>query len=199
MNRIEKNAYERARRKKHRDVEKLAYIEKIKKEYGARVIPNIPDYYVNDKGRVFSIIETAELKWRMIQKRASVNLRVSLKKYKNWYVHRLVMVAFHGHSELVVNHKDGNPLNNNIDNLEYCTQYENMKHAREVLNVGFIKNGTHIKAKLKEKDVKFILDNKDITNKDLAKKFNVDQAVISNVRRGTKYKVIINKITRGGL
>lgn len=51
----------------------------------------------------------------------------------------------------------------------------------------------------KIKVVKFILDNKDITNKDLAKKFNVDQAVISNVRRGTKYKVIINKITRGGL
>ena len=32
-----------------------------------------------------------------------------------------------------VNHKDGNKLNNNIDNLEWCSRADNMRHSREVL------------------------------------------------------------------
>lgn len=32
-----------------------------------------------------------------------------------------------------VNHKDGNKLNNDLKNLEWCTQSENMLHSRRVL------------------------------------------------------------------
>ena len=44
-------------------------------------------------------------------------------------LHRLVIGAFNGESELQVNHIDGDKRNNKLDNLEYCTQSENMKHA----------------------------------------------------------------------
>jgi len=45
-------------------------------------------------------------------------------------VHRLVMSAFFGDdSDLVVNHKDGNRSNNNLENLEFCTHAQNSKHA----------------------------------------------------------------------
>jgi hypothetical protein len=37
---------------------------------------------------------------------------------------------------LVINHKDGNKLNNNIDNLEYVTIAENIRHA--------VINGMHV-------------------------------------------------------
>lgn len=45
-------------------------------------------------------------------------------------VHRLVAKAFLGdHPNLVVNHKDGNRRNNNLNNLEWCTAGENNRHA----------------------------------------------------------------------
>lgn len=48
-------------------------------------------------------------------------------------VHRLVLLAFVGPSDLDCNHKDGNKNNNYLDNLEYLTHTENAIHARDVL------------------------------------------------------------------
>ena len=30
-----------------------------------------------------------------------------------------------------INHKDGNPLNNHVDNLEWADNFENMRHAQD--------------------------------------------------------------------
>lgn len=50
---------------------------------------------------------------------------------KRHRVHRLVASAFIGVSELQVNHIDGIKTNNNINNLEYVTASENIKHYIE--------------------------------------------------------------------
>jgi hypothetical protein len=52
-------------------------------------------------------------------------------KQKNCRVHRLVAEAFlvKPYGKDVVNHKDGNVTNNKVDNLEWCTQAENLAHA----------------------------------------------------------------------
>ncbi len=45
------------------------------------------------------------------------------------YAHPLILEALKGPSWLITNHKDGNKLNNNINNLEYCTSKQNRDHA----------------------------------------------------------------------
>ena len=68
--------------------------------------------YINNKG------------YRMIHLRMRIDKMCS--------VHRLVMKAFKPCSlmdELQVNHIDGNKDNNNINNLEWCTGLENIRHS----------------------------------------------------------------------
>ena len=55
---------------------------------------------------------------------------ISYCAYKNRLVHRLVAIAFVPNSQNLpeVNHKDCNPTNNNVDNLEWCTHKQNEAH-----------------------------------------------------------------------
>lgn len=50
------------------------------------------------------------------------------------YIHRLVAIAFipNPNNYSQINHKDGNKANNHVDNLEWCTQSQNMKHAYDI-------------------------------------------------------------------
>lgn len=69
------------------------------------------------------------------QKRSKDNtMRIELWKdgeHRTWLVHRLIALTFleNGNKNLTVNHKDGNRLNNNVENLEMVTLKENIQHA----------------------------------------------------------------------
>lgn len=57
---------------------------------------------------------------------------INLFKYgwrKKFYLHRLVALTYIWESSLEVNHKDWNKLNNSIQNIEYVTSSENIKHS----------------------------------------------------------------------
>ena len=71
----------------------------------------------------------------------------------HWFakVHRLIAMTFLPNPNHLsdVNHKDGNKLNNKVENLEWCSHSENQKHAlRTGLNVKPYAAGKYKKAVL---------------------------------------------------
>ena len=79
-----------------------------------------------------------------------------------------------------VNHIDGNKLNNYVDNLEWCTQSENIQHA---VATGLKAQGEeHGRAKLTNEQVEEIRANPyGLTLEKLAEKFGVSSVVHSRV------------------
>lgn len=62
-------------------------------------------------------------------------LRTKGKQDSRHQIHRIVAIAFISNplNKGYVNHKDGNRLNNHVDNLEWVTNQENVLHAMNVL------------------------------------------------------------------
>lgn len=123
--------------------------------------------------------------------------RVSLSKNgcsKTYKVHRLVAEAFIPNPNLLpqVNHIDGNKENNVVDNLEWCSQSENMLHAyAHGLNQNNGENNPA--AKLTVKDVQWIRNNYKNRHSEfgavpMAEKFGVHRKTILRIVNGKQWK-----------
>jgi hypothetical protein len=112
-------------------------------------------------------------------------------KRKTVYVHRMVAIAFleNNLNKPQVNHKDGNPLNNNLTNLEWCTESENQQHAYAAGLKG--KGVEHGMAKLTEiqvREIKYGLS--ELNNNEVAKLYNINRGTVRNIRLGNIWKHI---------
>lgn len=90
-------------------------------------------YGVTRSGRVYSYkrnIFLSETKPRSRWEYVLVGLYKDGRQ-KLFGVHRLVALTFipNPNNLQIVNHKDGNKQNNCVENLEWCTQKENVAHA----------------------------------------------------------------------
>ena len=106
-------------------------IQKCKRNTMEVIIDGFPNYTINRNGVVKNIV-TGKVK--KPSKGANGYLYVDLYNQgasKKFYIHRLLGEHFipNPHNKRTINHKDGNKLNNSLDNLEWATDAENLKHA----------------------------------------------------------------------
>lgn len=117
-----------------------------------------------------------------------VTLHKNSKK-KIFRVNRLVALTFIPNPNNLpeVDHADGRPFNNHVTNLRWVTSSDNQKFA---LATGLRKMGAeHGQAKLTDEQVTYIRNNPDnLTQRLLAKKFDVVKTTIADIQRGKKYK-----------
>ena len=102
-------------------------------------------------------------------------------KYKSILTHRLVVIHFLGKSNLTVNHKNGNKLNNNVNNLEWVSFEENIKHAKA--NNLFCKGSRNGKTKLTNRDIQLIRYKYKLgkSQRIIGKEFGVSHACIFKI------------------
>lgn len=100
-----------------------------------RVLPNGTIRYCNQKGKVLSLTLNKGTR-KGVMPRYQVQLSKDCK-VNVFQVHRLVAKMFLGCKDNEeVNHKDGNPLNNEVENLECVSRLENINHAFENRLIG---------------------------------------------------------------
>lgn len=182
-------------------------------------VPGWEDYAVSNQGRVKSLARTVSTKnqnaeftyeragrvMRITKTTGIYNgfyLRVQLRRlnsFKSIMVHTLVMAAFVGEriEGMQINHINGVKNDNNLVNLEYCTQSENLLHA---IRTGLKPVGCGTKApnsKLSHAEVAEVkrhFSGKRPTHKECLKfgaKFGTHYATIYNIVIGKSHKELV--------
>ena len=125
-------------------------------------------------------------------KKIPINKKGYLQASNLGYVHKIVAENFIENPEMKsqVNHKDGNKLNNHVNNLEWTTCKENIEHAwKNKLNIASkgSKNGA---SKLIEAQVLEIkkLFSQGVKSIELAKIFFVSERTIGRILSGESWK-----------
>ena len=148
-------------------------------------IKGYENYLISDRGRVYNY------KYKKFRKLGNVRgyHQVDLCKngvMKTLAIHRLVALAFipNPENKETVNHIDGCKTNNHADNLEWCTQKENVQHS---WSNGLVKpkigvNNSQVKLSEKEVlEIRKLYATGEYTQTALAKMFNVGQTLIGYI------------------
>ena len=177
------------------------------------------DYQISDLGRVKSFKKCRGSNERILKPRKGKYgyLNISLRKNNKlmtFTIHRLVLMYFKpiDTPELFqCNHIDGNKQNNYINNLEWCTRSENAKHAYRIGLMSNPMTGKHhskeTKNKIREKcignnssrhiltedevrEIKILLKEKKLLQKEIAKIYNVGSNIISMIKLNKRWKYV---------
>lgn len=162
-------------------------------------ITDYPIYQVTSHGRIYNTILK---KFRKLYLRKDGYFYIDLYNNgigKTFGVHRIVANEFcyeRSDEKNVVNHKDGNKLNNYYKNLEWCTMKENITHACET---GLKKiNEDANAAILSNQDVFEIIEllhDKSITMLDIGNHYGVVRGAIFNIYAKLTWKNLTENIT----
>lgn len=168
------------------------------------VVPNImrDRYLISNYGRVY---DRAKNRFMTFQSNKPNNpdgtndgyLKFKVAYFVDWnklasrdiYVHRAVMICHNGvvpgYTELQVNHKNGNKMDNSMWNLEWMTASDNMYHA---FNTGL----AHGKRTLTNEQAQIVARRLSFgdSNADIARDTGINPNIISSIKKGESYKDI---------
>lgn len=141
-------------------------------------IKNVENFLIHKDGRIYNAKRKIFMKPRLDKGYVGIMLNE-----KNYPIHRLVAIQFipNPDNKELVSHKDGNKMNNHVDNLEWTTRSENVQHAYDTdLNTNY--KSIH----MYELSGKYIKTFKTIA--DACRELNLDCSTISRCCQGkTKY------------
>jgi hypothetical protein len=169
-------------------------------------IPGYEGYYqASNLGRIRSLDRYVRYKKNRLRKYPGKILiqsiggnkyfKVGLNKYgkmKNYSVHKLIALTFitNNYKYEMNNHIDGNKLNNNVNNLEWCDRSRNQIHAYQN-GLQKIKRGENVNgAKLTKEMVNIIRKSITLSQHELAIIFNVCQQTISDIQKFKRWKIM---------
>ena len=168
-------------------VEEWAFIEGTNEEYSVSSYGRIRSNartLIRTNGKKLTLQE--RILRLSISRRKYGYLETNTQKYGTIKPHREVAKAFipNGKCREEVNHKDGDRLNNCVDNLEWVTRLENVRHAHE---------NNHIKhnVKISEQEVIEIRKiykpySKEFGTYAIAKKYGISPSYAWRVVKGHK-------------
>ena len=137
-------------------------------------------YSVTDTGIVYSLKGNKKELIGKISNSGYREVVINHKgKKKYLLVHRLVAENFiyNEFKARTVNHKDGNKLNNSVDNLEWCSDSNNLIHARD--------NGL-LKIKI-DKKISEQIKNEIGTIREIAKKYGIAKTQVGYIKQGKRW------------
>jgi hypothetical protein len=171
-----------------------------KKEIWKDIIGYENYYQISNYGNVKSLERSFHLGGIRKEKilKFSINtsgyFQVTLQKNgekKNYLVHKLVALHFipNPDNKSEINHKDGNKLNNLINNLEWCTRSENALHAFQL----GLRNNKEEKSPNRKLNIQQVFEirellNKKIPHKIIAEKYKVSHHCIANINTKRTWK-----------
>lgn len=160
---------------------------------------SVEGYFISNLGRLKG--RTGKIMKARVASKGNAYLSVCIKlqgrnsKSKTLKIHREVAKAFipNPNNLRVVNHIDGNKLNNNVNNLEWCTDSENVIHAYKTGLAKAKRGCDNIGSKLTRDDVIWIRNNyiprdPEFGCRALARKFNMKHSNMSRLINKIKYK-----------
>lgn len=153
-------------------------------------------YMVSDQGRVISAPHGFKdglfLRQKLSNKGYQMLSLYKDGKYTHISVHRLVAKAFipNPQRKEQVNHKDGNKTNNTVQNLEWVTCQENIRHKFDVLHVDTGKGRPSKSRRFTDEQIRAIRADKRKPSV-IALDYGVTRQCIRDVQRRRFYKEVV--------
>jgi hypothetical protein len=159
--------------------------------------PVFPENYIVSNYGTIITKKTGKIRKNCFDKDGYYYVRLFNKgKVKYMLVHRLVALAFipnDNENNNIVNHKDGNKINNYIENLEWCDVRYNTIHSYSLGLQISLKGEKHGRSKYKEKDIIKVCDflqNTYLSYEEIEKLTGIPIRTIASIKSGENWTSI---------